>query len=34
MTGGQWVEHPGGMIKFMVNIVDNELTIGIDDFEI
>jgi type 1 glutamine amidotransferase len=34
MTGGQWVEHPGGMIKFMVNIVDNELTVGIDDFEI
>ena len=34
MTGGQWVEHPGGMTHFKVNIVENQFTQGIEDFEI
>jgi len=34
MTGGQWVEHPGGMIDFRVNIVQNKFNQGIEDFEI
>ena len=34
MTGGQWVEHPGGMTDFKVNIVKNQFTQGIDDFKI
>jgi len=34
MTGGQWVEHPGGMTDFKVNIVENQFTQGIEDFEI
>ncbi|MDA7708429.1 ThuA domain-containing protein, partial [Flavobacteriaceae bacterium] len=34
MTGGQWVEHPGGMVNFKVKIIKDELTKGIKDFEI
>ena len=34
MTGGQWVEHPGGMVKFKVKLVEDEFTKGIKDFEI
>lgn len=36
MTGGQWVAHPGGILKYWVNI-DGEkspITDGIKDFEI
>ncbi|MFA5863410.1 MAG: ThuA domain-containing protein [Phycisphaerae bacterium] len=34
MTGGQWVEHPGGIIDYTVNIVnhDDPITLGIKDF--
>lgn len=34
MIGGQWVEHPGGKVKFKINMLDDELTQGLDDFEI
>jgi uncharacterized protein len=34
MTGGQWVEHPGGMVNFKVEILEDEFTRGIKDFEI
>lgn len=36
MTGGQWVSHPGGILKYKVNITDheNEITKGLEDFEI
>ena len=34
MTGGQWVEHPGGMVNFKVKIIKNKFTEGIKDFEI
>ena len=34
MTGGQWVEHPGGMVNFKVKIVQNDFTEGINDFEV
>lgn len=34
MIGGQWVEHPGGKVKFKINMLDDELTHGLDDFEI
>ena len=34
MTGGQWVEHPGGMVNFKVKIVQNDFTKGINDFEV
>ena len=36
MTGGQWVDHPGGIIKYTVNITDEKDPIvrGIKDFEI
>ncbi len=35
MTGGQWVEHPGGIVKYTVNITRPEDTImaGLSDFE-
>jgi len=35
MIGGQWVAHPGGVIKYEVNIIDHEdpITAGLDDFE-
>ena len=34
MVGGQWVSHPGGKVKFTVNILDDELTIDLMDFEL
>lgn len=36
MVGGQWVEHPGGIIKYRVNIVKPEdpIVAGINDFDI
>ena len=34
MVGGQWVSHPGGKVKFIVNILYDELTVGIMDFEL
>ena len=34
MVGGQWVSHPGGKVKFKVNILEDELTDGIQDFEL
>ena len=34
MTGGQWVEHPGGMVNFKVKILKDKITEGIKDFEI
>ena len=34
MIGGQFVAHPGGMIKHKVKILDDELTIGLSDFDI
>lgn len=34
MTGGQWVEHPGGKVNFKVKIIEDEFTKGIEDFEI
>jgi len=36
MTGCQWVAHPGGIIKYKVNITDHEheITKGLEDFEI
>ena len=34
MTGGQWVEHPGGMVNFKVKIIKDKFTEGIKDFEI
>lgn len=35
MTGGQWVAHPGNIIRYMVNIkdTDHEITRGLLDFE-
>jgi len=35
MVGGQWVAHPGGVIKHEVNIIDHEdpVTRGLSDFE-
>ena len=35
MVGGQWVAHPGGIVKYVVNIIDQEdpITAGIQDFE-
>ncbi len=34
MVGGQWVDHPGGVIDYTVNIVDKEnpIVAGIEDF--
>ena len=34
MCGGQWVEHPGGVIDYTVNIVDHDdpVTAGLSDF--
>ena len=34
MVGGQWVSHPGGKVKFTVNILEDELTIDLMDFEL
>jgi uncharacterized protein len=35
MTGGQWVAHPGGIVRFTVNILDHQhpITRGIADFK-
>jgi hypothetical protein len=34
MTGGQWVSHPGGVIDYIVNIIDQKdlVTKGLKDF--
>lgn len=34
MTGGQWVVHPGGVIRYKVNVTDHEdpITRGLADF--
>ena len=34
MTGGQWVAHPGNIIRYQVNIVDHDdpITAGLEDF--
>ncbi|MCM8785532.1 MAG: ThuA domain-containing protein [Candidatus Omnitrophica bacterium] len=36
MVGGQWVAHPGGIVRYKVNIIDKDdpVTKGIDDFEV
>ncbi|HPP66624.1 MAG TPA: ThuA domain-containing protein [bacterium] len=36
MVGGQWVAHPGGIVKYRVNIMDKKdpITKGIDDFDV
>ena len=35
MVGGQWVEHPGGIIDYEVNIIDRDdpITAGLRDFK-
>ena len=35
MVGGQWVSHPGGVIDYRVNIIDNDdpVTSGLSDFD-
>ena len=35
MTGGQWVAHPGGIVKYRVNILKPEdpIVAGLDDFD-
>jgi len=35
MVGGQWVAHPGGIVKYTVNIInhDDPITKGLSDFE-
>lgn len=34
LTGGQWVEHPGGIVDYAVNIIrpEDPIVAGIDDF--
>jgi uncharacterized protein len=34
MTGGQWVAHPGGIIRYKVNVTDHKdpITRGLNDF--
>ena len=34
MIGGQWVAHPGGLVTFDIEILEDELTAGIEDFTI
>lgn len=34
MIGGQWVEHPGGKVKYKVKMIDDKLTENLSDFEI
>ncbi|MFP4501942.1 MAG: ThuA domain-containing protein [Candidatus Hydrogenedentota bacterium] len=38
MVGGQWVEHPGGIIDYTVNLVsekrDDPILAGLDDFNV
>jgi len=35
MVGGQWVAHPGGVIKYRVHVVDHDdpVTAGLDHFD-
>ncbi len=35
MVGGQWVEHPGGVIDYRVELVkpDDPIVVGLDDFD-
>ena len=35
MVGGQWVAHPGGVIDYVINIVDHQdpITAGLEDFK-
>ncbi|MFC1541840.1 ThuA domain-containing protein [Candidatus Latescibacterota bacterium] len=35
MVGGQWVDHPGGVIDYEVNIIDHDdpITKGLSDFK-
>ena len=34
MVGGQWVEHPGGIIDYTVNITSNDpIVAGLSDFK-
>lgn len=35
MVGGQWVQHPGGIVEYEVNIIDHDdpITKGIPDFK-
>lgn len=35
MVGGQWVSHPGGLVEYMVNIInhDDPITAGLSDFK-
>jgi hypothetical protein len=35
MVGGQWVAHPGGVVDYEVNVINNEdpITKGLDDFK-
>ncbi|MGB2012457.1 MAG: ThuA domain-containing protein [Flavobacteriaceae bacterium] len=34
MIGGQWVAHPGGLVDFDIEILEDELTAGIENFSI
>ncbi|MHB0997702.1 MAG: ThuA domain-containing protein [Armatimonadota bacterium] len=36
MVGGQWVQHPGGLVEYEVNIInhDDPITAGLNDFKI
>ena len=34
MIGGQWVAHPGNILKYKVKMLEDELTSGLSDFEI
>lgn len=36
MVGGQWVAHPGGIVSYMVNIIDHDdpITAGLSDFPV
>jgi uncharacterized protein len=34
MIGGQWVAHPGGVVEFDIEILEDDLTGGIEDFTI
>lgn len=35
MVGGQWVQHPGGLVKYTVNIIsqNDQITAGLYDFD-
>ena len=34
MIGGQWVAHPGGLVDFDIEILEDQLTVGIENFSI